>query len=401
MGTLVVPKGGIVNFKGVASTPMYVNQVCTSIAPHYATSNTAIDGWVFQCRNGIQECDRQMNLAIVNPPTITALTSAATTSDTCYADQRYMNYRVQTFYYTGLSATFSWSRQDSYWNSSNTTYMNTGSPGVVLDASLSLALTANLRTYVFPTYDCCSGIQLNHFATAGSNTNPATYVAVGAGTNNLTSAPAAYSSTDWCMSSNLKLEGITDTSSLAAAVTAYSDGYKATSTLSLETFLGGALGSWKGYCMVYYSSQYVMDNTNGSICHVAVQAADNVYGVASQYLMHVPSGTWAPPASSGSVSPSSLALTDAKYSVTYDPTSAIADIYYAGHYTSVWWYQPKYASSYTLVARYGKSNFVGAYCMMGSTSTSWFIPPASGVSLTGSVALAAGAVVLGSAILAM
>lgn len=58
MGTLVVPSGGIVNFKGVASTPTYVNQVCTSIAPHYATTNLVVDGWVFQCRNGIQECDR-------------------------------------------------------------------------------------------------------------------------------------------------------------------------------------------------------------------------------------------------------------------------------------------------------------------------------------------------------
>jgi hypothetical protein len=57
--TLVVPSGGIVNFKGVASAPTYVNQVCTSIAPHYdSTNSNTIDGWVFQCRNGIQECDR-------------------------------------------------------------------------------------------------------------------------------------------------------------------------------------------------------------------------------------------------------------------------------------------------------------------------------------------------------
>lgn len=132
--------------------------------------------------------------------------------------------------------------------------MNTGSPGVALDASITLALTANLRTYVFPAHNCMDGIQLNHFGTAGGKTNPTTYAAVGAGTNNLTSATSAYDSTNGCMASNLKLEGITDTSSLAAAVTAYSDGYKATSTLSLETFLGGALGSWKGYCMVYYSS---------------------------------------------------------------------------------------------------------------------------------------------------
>jgi len=143
-----------------------------------------------------------------------------------------------------------------------------------------------------------------------------------------------------------------------------------------------------------------MDNTNGAICHVATQAADNIYGVAAQYLMHVPQNTWAPPSKSASVAPSSTALTDAKYSVTYDPTSATANVYYAGHYISVWWYQPKYASSYTLVARYGKSNYVGAYCMWGTGSTSWFSPPASGVLLTGAATLAASAVVLGSTVLA-
>jgi hypothetical protein len=107
---------------------------------------------------------------------------------------------------------------------------------------------------VFPAYNCLDGIQLNHFGTTGTKVNPTSNQTPGAGTNNLTSAPSAYDSTNWCMASNLKLEGTYDTSSLAAAVTAYSDGYKATSTLSLETFLGGALGSWKGYCMVYYSS---------------------------------------------------------------------------------------------------------------------------------------------------
>lgn len=108
--------------------------------------------------------------------------------------------------------------------------------------------------YVFALYNSQDGISINHFATAGTYTDPATYITVGGGTNNPTSAPSAYSSTNWCAGSNLKLEGTTDTSSLSATVTAFSDGYKATSTLSLETFLGGAYGSWKGYCLVYYSS---------------------------------------------------------------------------------------------------------------------------------------------------
>jgi len=143
-----------------------------------------------------------------------------------------------------------------------------------------------------------------------------------------------------------------------------------------------------------------MDNTNGAVCHVATQATDNVRGVANQYLMHIPNTTWTPPAASASVAPGSLALTDAKYSVTYDPASATADIFYAGHYVNVWWYQPKFASSYTLVARYGKNNYVGAYCMWGTGSTSYFRPPTSGVLLDGAATLAASAVVLGSTILA-
>jgi len=34
-GVLVIPSGGVVNFKGTTSTGDYVLQKCTSIAPHY------------------------------------------------------------------------------------------------------------------------------------------------------------------------------------------------------------------------------------------------------------------------------------------------------------------------------------------------------------------------------
>jgi len=153
--------------------------------------------------------------------------------------------------------------------------------------------------------------------------------------------------------------------------------------------------------MVYYASQFVMDNTNGAICHVATQAADTITGVAAQYLMHVPANTWSAPAVEGSFSPASLELTDAKYSRTYDPATATTDIFYAGHYISVWWYQPKYASSYSLVARYGKANYVGAYCVYGTGSTTYFDAPSSGTLLTGAVTLAVSGVLLGSSFLVM
>lgn len=97
-----------------------------------------------------------------------------------------------------------------------------------------------------------------------------------------------------------------------------------------------------------------------------------------------------------------MTLTDAKYSALYVPSVGDeAGIYYAGHYASVSWFQPKYASAYTLVARYGAGDFVGAYCMTGGSATSYFIPPNSAVSLSGAFALATSAVVLGSTFLVM
>lgn len=152
-------------------------------------------------------------------------------------------------------ATFTWSRQDSYYESTATKYVNTGSPGVHIDASLNLNLINNQRTYVFPTYNSLDGIQINHFATAGTNIDPTQATTDGTGNNSLTVSASTFNELDFCMSSNLALEGTTETSaSLSSVVAAYSDGYKATSTLKLETFMAGALGAWKGYCIVNYQT---------------------------------------------------------------------------------------------------------------------------------------------------
>jgi len=67
-------------------------------------------------------------------------------------------------------------------------------------------------------------------------------------------------------------------------------------------------------------------------------------------------------------------------------------------YSSVSWYQPKYASSYSLVARYGKDDYVGAYCMQGSGSNSYFSAPASSVKLTGAIYMAVSAISIGAAL---
>jgi len=58
-----------------------------------------------------------------------------------------------------------------------------------------------------------------------------------------------------------------------------------------------------------------------------------------------------------------LALTDAKYGIVKAPSAATDYLFQSGFYASATWYQPKYASSYTTVARYGKDNWVGAFCV--------------------------------------
>lgn len=107
---------------------------------------------------------------------------------------------------------------------------------------------------MFPVYNALDGIQINHFATAGTYVDPTNYSTAGVGTNNITTEPSTYDGLDFCMGSNLLLEGTEETSTLAATVSAYSDGYKATSSLELATFLAGERGAWKGYCMVNYQT---------------------------------------------------------------------------------------------------------------------------------------------------
>lgn len=68
--------------------------------------------------------------------------------------------------------------------------------------------------------------------TAGSGTNKLV-TAPTSFTNNLAGVPADYAQ-NLCLSSDLLLVGTTDTSTLASAITAYSDGYKATISLDLE-----------------------------------------------------------------------------------------------------------------------------------------------------------------------
>lgn len=92
------------------------------------------------------------------------------------------------------------------------------------------------------------------------------------------------------------------------------------------------------------------------------------------------------------------ALSGGKYSLTLAPSAATARIYNDGYFASAKWYQPKYASSYTGIARYGSNDYVGIYCVQGQGSTSYFSAPATAsIKLTGAVSLVASLLALGSA----
>lgn len=201
------------------------------------------------------------------------------------------------------------------------------------------------KTYVFALGDG-SGVSINHLSY--SAVTPTTNTTGGTGSNRITTAPVSFTNafpntykTNWCSSTNLLLEGTTDTSSLATAVTAYSDGYLLKSTMVLDTLYAGALDSWRSTCLVFYSSQYVQDSANGSVCHSVVR--DSATGAGPQdfgtsYLIHVPSETWSPPAVSGNVVPATLALTDEQYAITYSPSAATKYLMTEGFYASAQWY---------------------------------------------------------------
>jgi len=309
-----------------------------------------------------------------------------------------------------IDGTLVWWRTDSYWNSASTSFSSTWGPGIVMSSHWVSAAdnngTTNAgKTFVF-AYGDGSGIQLNHltFSTAAPTTN----TSAGAGTNSMSTAPASYTNSspnlvaqNKCISSDLLLAGTTDTSGFATDVSNYSDGYKATWTISLEMILPGAAGGWRGACMVYYTSQYVQSNINGAVCFAATQSTSVGAGptdFGSGTLMHVGTDTWAPPATTGSITPSGSALTGTKYAITYAPSAVTTKVFNQGYYASVQWYQPKYASTYTDIARYGKDDYYGSYCMAGSGSTSHFSAPTAGGKLTGATFLAASMISVGAAL---
>jgi len=157
----------------------------------------------------------------------------------------------------GYTGTINWYRTDSFWDPTATVIASSWSPmhgsGVnsghwwsTLDHTTITSEDAG-KSYTFALVDG-SGIQLAHITGgAGLVSVPTTNTTAGTGSNTLTAAPTVFTNAfpnrvqdNFCASTNLLLAGVADTSTLPAAVTAFSDGYKATITMALDWIQMGA-----------------------------------------------------------------------------------------------------------------------------------------------------------------
>lgn len=255
---------------------------------------------------GISQCVNN-NTATVSTRSATNSLLTATEHATCLNDPRYLTWRQMSIVIE-WDGTVVWWRTDSYWNPADYVVASSWGPGTVMSSHLAsgtdnttITSTDRSRSYVFALADG-SGLQLSHITGGGAVViAPTSNTTAGTGANNLTTSPASFNNDspnrvdqNYCSSTNLLLAGLADTSSLASTVTAYSDGYQATLTMTLDWIQAGAQGGWRGVCMVYYTSQYIHDNTNGSVCMAAVQSTGSGMGsdLGNVYLMHIPAATW-------------------------------------------------------------------------------------------------------------
>lgn len=250
---------------------------------------------MFTCYTGISQCAAEITDGR------TALTAAQTAS--CLADPRYATWRMvtQRSLYDG---TIVWYRTDSYWNSGSYVLGSSMGPGLQLSTHFAsrsdnngdpVATYTDLgKTYVMALSDG-SGVQMYHL-TYSTTASYANILGATAG-NTLVTSAASYGNSypnkyemDYCWDTNLLLAGTYDISNLSPAVTGFSDGYTATLTLSLDMILAGAQGGWRGTCIMYYSSTFVMDGTNGSMCLAITQSAAAGAGptdMGAAYLFNV------------------------------------------------------------------------------------------------------------------
>lgn len=247
-----------------------------------------------------------------------------------------------------------------------------------------------------------------------------------------------------------KLEGLTTTYTAAAGVTVDTDGYKITAAMTwraLSTLTGatnalssegsltsGASGTAMvlGTCVETLTSASASlaasttDQGNYALCHwifyhwgsdtahvTTASTGSNAWG-ESKYLNEAQWGTAggaltgaATHASSGGTS-----LTSTTNGLTLTPTPAASFTFTNNSDYSMWWYQPKWVSTYaaTALRRYNggsaDANKVKGYCWgVRSASSSTVVTANRGtgatVTLSGAAALAFSAVALGAAAIAI
>jgi len=163
----------------------------------------------------------------------------------------------------------SWYRVDSHWDKSSYIVGSSWGPGIRLSTNWVSNKDNNggtdlAKTYIFALGDG-SGISMMHLTY--STVSPTTNSSAGAGSNSLVTSKGTYTNKvpdmlqgNFCTTSNLLLEGTTDASTLSTVVAAFSDGYKASSSMQLDQFFAGGVDGWRGTCIVYYRSDYVQDN---------------------------------------------------------------------------------------------------------------------------------------------
>jgi hypothetical protein len=238
---------------------------CIGVQPWYGgtkwQSISTEGGFILTCMTGISTCTEDLSWPRADDNVALKHLSETEIAD-CLKDPRYLTWRMMTIR-TDYDGTKAWYRTDSHWDQAALVVGSSMGPGIKLSTHWLTDSdnngTADLgKTYVFALGDA-SGISLNHLTYA--TTSPATNTSGGTGTNSLVDAPASFSNThpdlyqlNYCSSTNLLLEGTTDTSPLATDVTAFSDGYLLKTTMVLDTLYAGALASWRGTCLVYYSS---------------------------------------------------------------------------------------------------------------------------------------------------
>lgn len=162
-----------------------------------------------------------------------------------------------------------WLRVDSYWDKTSTIVGSSWGPGIQLSTNWATNKDNNGATDLGKTYVMAlgdgSGVSLLHLSL--STFVPTTNSTAGSGSNTLASAWPTYTNEEpnklqgrFCSPTTLNLEGSVDITALSDTITAFSDGYKASSSMTLDQFFSGGVDGWRGTCIVYYSSEFVEDN---------------------------------------------------------------------------------------------------------------------------------------------